>query len=317
MTRHYVLNAAAIRHLRDLRRRFGMTPRREPQSQQTQAVFSGNASVTVHVTSVASGTVYNGYIVLRNASTWTAFGNVYIEDGGSAALTAGNVYPAIMMGARTIGSTTKPLCVCSAGGGSSGITVAGGASGDLTGIDTLRFDSTYFDVTNPSTGEADVSLKTLDTITIEETTNHNRSIWQVYGSGDGSASLQFFGADSSTTTAYFLPYSATNTQPRLQLSATSSTGTKNAYYSVVDVNNNEYIGAYGTDGINTFKGGLCTSIGTSSGASGTDPDSGIFSNGICTTISTLSGVNTTWTVAAGDSVVITNGRIQSITSSGS
>lgn len=50
-----------------------------------------------------------------------------------------------------------------------------------------------------------------------------------------------------------------------------------------------------------------------SGATGTDPDSGVFSSGLCSTLSTLSGVNTTWTVAVGDVVVITNGRIQSIT----
>jgi hypothetical protein len=42
----------------------------------------------------------------------------------------------------------------------------------------------------------------------------------------------------------------------------------------------------------------------------------VFADGYCTTISTLSGVNGTWTVAAGDVVVITNGRIQTINGSG-
>ena len=69
-----------------------------------------------------------------------------------------------------------------------------------------------------------------------------------------------------------------------------------------------------------FVGGIATGgagVSGPSGATGTDPDSGVFSDGQCTTISTLSGVNTTWTVAVGDVVVVTNGRIQSITPAGS
>lgn len=49
------------------------------------------------------------------------------------------------------------------------------------------------------------------------------------------------------------------------------------------------------------------------GDSGNDPDHATFHDGLCIGVSTLSGVNATWTVAVGDVVVITNGRIQSIT----
>ncbi len=77
------------------------------------------------------------------------------------------------------------------------------------------------------------------------------------------------------------------------------------------------IGISSTGGSISVTGSPVTGSGTinveTSGASGTDPDAGVFSNGRCTTISTLGGVDTTWTVAVGDTVVISKGRIQSIT----
>lgn len=77
------------------------------------------------------------------------------------------------------------------------------------------------------------------------------------------------------------------------------------------------IGISSTGGSISVTGSPVTGSGTinveTAGASGTDPDSGVFSNGRCTTISTLGGVDTTWTVAVGDTVVISKGRIQSIT----
>ena len=77
------------------------------------------------------------------------------------------------------------------------------------------------------------------------------------------------------------------------------------------------IGISSTGGSISVTGSPVTGSGTinveTSGASGTDPDAGVFSNGRCTTISTLGGADTTWTVAVGDTVVISKGRIQSIT----